>query len=212
MSQIINKCSTIVTGLQWGLLSLLLLIPAASNAADVDWVLAQDEDRIQLYTRPVDGSPFLEVKATALINAPISKVAITMGNGERCEEWRAMCKSSEILSTFSDTEQLVYLVLDMPWPATDRDMVIHSFARIDVAAMNVTVQLKSGSSEHPEKDYVRASVNGRYKIQALSDEQVELTYIMHTDLGGDLSANVINSRLVPATYDDIKRLQVIAEK
>ena len=217
MSTTIEKCSAIAARLQWGLLSLLLLVPAAAaidsnDTGEAEWVLAQDEDRIQLYTRPIGDSPFLEVKAIAQINAPITQVATAMGNGEGCEEWRAMCKSSEILSTLSDTEQLVYLVLDMPWPISDRDMVIHSTAAIDVEAMNVKVQLESASSEHPEEDYVRAITNGRYEIQALGEEQVELTYIMHTDLGGDLSPAVINPRLVSATYDDIKRLQVIAEQ
>jgi START domain len=212
MSSILNKGSDIARGLQWALLSLCMMIPAAAQATEADWVLAQDEDRIQLYTRAVDGSPFLEVKATALINAPISEVAIAMGDGKGCAEWRPMCKSSEILSTLSDTEQLVYLVLDMPWPVTDRDMVIHSIAHIDVAAKSVTVQLESASAERPEDDYVRAISTGHYEIQALGDEQVELTYVMHTDLGGDLSANMINPRLVSTTYEDIKRLQGLAEK
>lgn len=35
---------------------------------------------------------------------------------------------------------------------------------------------------------------------------------MHTDLGGDLSADLINPRVVASTYDDIKQLQVLAEK
>jgi hypothetical protein len=189
------------------------VLPVAAFAADdAQWVLAQDEDRIQLYTRPVAGSPFLEVKALAQINAPITEVAMVMGDGDGCDEWRAMCKSSEILSTLSETEQLVYLVMDMPWPVTDRDMVIHSIAQIDVDAKNVTVELQSAESEHPTADYVRATTKGQYKIQAINEGQVELTYIMHTDLGGDLSANMINPRLISATFDDIKRLQVLSEK
>ena len=105
-----------------------------------------------------------------------------------------MCKSSEVLDGASDTERYVYMVLDMPWPVADRDMVIHSIADIDVAAKTVTVQLQSASSERPEQDYVRAITNGQYQIKALAEEQVELTYIIHTDLGGDLSAELINPR------------------
>ena len=212
MSSILNNGSNVVSRLQWVLLGLALLLPATASATEADWVLAQNEDRIQLYTRPVAGSPFLEVKASALINAPITEVAMAMGDGEGCEEWRHMCKSSEILSTLSDTEQLVYLVMDMPWPVTDRDMVIHSIAHIDVASKNVRVQLAAASFEHPGGNYVRAIANGYYEIQALGEEQVEFTYIMHTDLGGDLSANMINPRLISSTYEDIKRLQDLAEK
>jgi len=135
-----------------------------------------------------------------------------MGDGDGCVEWRVMCKSSEVLSVPSDTERYVYMVLDMPWPVADRDMVMHSIANIDTAAKTVTVQLQNASSEHPEQDYVRAVSNGQYQIQALGEEQVEFTYIMHTDLGGDLSADLINPRVVESTYADMKKLQVLAEK
>jgi hypothetical protein len=185
---------------------------AATDATDSGWALQQDDGRIQVFTRPVADSPFLEVKATALINAPIADIASWMGDGNGCVDWREMCKSSEVLGTPSDTERYVYMVLDMPWPVADRDMVMHSIADIDTAAKTVTVQLQNASSKHPEQDYIRAISNGQYQIQALGEEQVEFTYIMHTDLGGDLSADLINPRVVESTYADIKQLQLLAEK
>jgi hypothetical protein len=184
----------------------------ATDASNADWALQQDDGRIQVFTRPVAGSPFLEVKATALINAPIADIASRMGDGEGCVEWRVMCKSSEVLSVDSDTERKVYMVLDMPWPVADRDMVMRSIADIDTAAKTVTVQLQDASSKYPEQDYVRAVSNGQYQMKALGEEQVEFTYIMHTDLGGDLSADLINPRVVESTYADIKQLQLLAEK
>lgn len=191
---------------------LSLTVCAIANATGTPWALEQDEGGIQIYTRDVAGSPFLEVKATALINASIAHVAAVMGDGEGCSEWRKMCKSSELLGTASDTERTVYMVLDLPWPVSDRDMVIHSIVDIDIATQTVTVQLQSASEEHQGKDYVRAITNGHYQIKALDEEQVELTYVMHTDLGGDLSADLINPRVTASTYEDIKRLQTLAEK
>lgn len=197
--------------LSW-LTVLSLAVCAIANAAGTPWSLEQDEGGIQIHTRDVAGSPFLEVKATALINASVAHVAAVMGDGEGCSEWRAMCKSSELLGTTSDTERTVYMVLDLPWPISDRDMVIHSIVDIDVAAQTVSVKLQSTSEELQEKNYVRAITNGQYQIKALGEDQVELTYIMHTDLGGDLSADLINPRVTASTYDDIKRLQTLAEQ
>jgi hypothetical protein len=89
---------------------------------------------------------------------------------------------------------------------------MRSIADIDTAAKTVTVQLQDASSKYPEQDYVRAVSNGQYQMKALGEEQVEFTYIMHTDLGGDLSADLINPRVVESTYADIKQLQLLAEK
>lgn len=191
---------------------LSLALCAVANAATAPWALEQDEGGIQIYTRDVAGSPFLEVKATALIKASVAHVAAVMGDGEGCSEWRAMCKSSELRGTTSDTERTVYMVLDLPWPISDRDMLIHSIVDIDVAAQTVSVQLQSTPEEQQEKDYVRAVTSGQYQIKALNEDQVELTYIMHTDLGGDLSADLINPRVTASTFEDIKRLQTLAEK
>lgn len=200
-------CSTLLLGITaW------CAAAFATDASNAEWALQQDDGRIQVFTRPVAGSPFLEVKATALINAPIADIASRMGDGEGCVEWRVMCKSSEVLSVDSDTERNVYMVLDMPWPVADRDMVMRSIADIDTAAKTVTVQLQDASSKYPEQDYVRAVSNGQYQMKALGEEQVEFTYIMHTDLGGDLSADLINPRVVESTYADIKQLQLLAEK
>ena len=196
----------------------LLLITAslaASSTAvsnEAEWTLEKDEEQIQLYTRPVSGSPFLAVKAITLINAPMTKVADAFGDGDGCSAWRALCKSSEVLSMVSETERYVYLVLDLPWPLSDRDMVIHSIAQIDPASRTATVQLASASSAHPAKDYVRAESSGEYTIKAISDQQVEFTYIMHTDLGGDLSPDVINPQVASSTFTDIAQLRLLAEK
>jgi len=193
-------------------LTIALAVSATPLAADTEWILQKDEENIQLYTRSVSDSPFLEVKATTLINASIEKVAQTFGYGDGCSEWQTMCKSSEVLSKVSETERYVYLVLDLPWPLEDRDMVIHSSGQIDRDARTVTVQLKSDSSKHPLQDYMRAESHGQYKINGLSDEQVEFTYIMRTDLGGDVSPDIINPRLAASMHRDVAKLRALAEK
>jgi START domain len=193
------------------LIASLAVSPSASST-EATWTLEKDEKQIQLYTRPVPDSPFLAVKAITVINAPMPKVAAAFGDGAGCSEWRAMCKSSEVLSMVSDTERYVYLVLDLPWPLSDRDMVIHSTAQIDIASKKATVKLVSASSTHPAKNHVRAESSGEYTIQAITDEQVEFTYIMHTDLGGDLPPEVINPQVASSTFTDIVALRQLAEK
>lgn len=194
------------------LLTMSLTASAMVAATDVEWTLDKDEEQIQLYTRSVSGSPFLEVKATTRINASIEKVAETFGYGNGCGEWQAMCKSSEVLSTISETERYVYLVLDLPWPLSDRDMVIHTTGQIDRESGIVTVQLESASSEYPAQKYTRAESHGLYQIKGLTDQQVEFTYIMRTDLGGNVSADVVNPRLASSVYNDVATLRSLAEK
>lgn len=188
------------------------LLPAAgAQASEANWQLHQEKDGIAVYTRPVADSPFLQVKGTVALNSPAARVSELMGDGNGCAQWRTTCKSSTVLEQVSDAERYIYLVLDLPWPAADRDLVMHSKTVVDAASQTATVELVSDSSKHPAQDYVRAESQGKFVIRAIGEDRVEFTYIMHTDLGGDLPPRAVNSRLAETTLDELIRLRKLAE-
>ena len=199
------------------------LLPAAgAQASEANWQLHQEKDArgpaidqekdgIAVYTRPVADSPFLQVKGTVALNSPAARVSELMGDGNGCAQWRTTCKSSTVLEQVSDAERYIYLVLDLPWPAADRDLVMHSKTVVDAASQTATVELVSDSSRHPAQDYVRAESQGKFVIRAVGEDRVEFTYIMHTDLGGDLPPRAVNSRLAETTLDELIRLRKLAE-
>lgn len=194
------------------LLASLAAAPRAVCATDAPWTLEKEDDGIALYSQPVADSPFLAVKVVARIDAPAAKVARLLGDGNGCSPWRAMCKSSEVVSKVSEAERIVYLVLDLPWPVADRDLVVRSISQVDAQARTLHVSLDSASSEVPTRDYVRAESSGEYELKALGEKLSEFTYIQHTDIGGDLSPDVINPSLLSTTFDDIRRLKALAEQ
>lgn len=195
-----------------GLLATLILLPATVAWSEgASWQLQQQDDNIYIYYRKVDGSSYKAIKATVLIDAPMTQVSKFMGNGNGCAKWRTRCKSSEVIETVSEHERYVYAVLDLPWPATDRDIVLHSKTEIDVQTKTATVNLQSASSRHPVGDYVRAETSGQFVIRAVSEQQVEFTYIMHTELGGNLPASRVNAGLADGALEDLSRLRHLAE-
>lgn len=188
--------------------ALLLAPPLAANS---DWTLEKDKKGIQLYTRKVDGSPFEEVKATTVIEAPINRVIDVFGDGADCAEWRGNCKTSRILRQPDENTRFIHMVLDLPWPLSDRDMVIRSLSVIDEEAQTATVDIVSVEGEYPEQKYVRANTRAHYSLELLEPGKIALTYVVHVDLGGDLSPGIINSELASSTFDEIERLIKLAE-
>jgi START domain-containing protein len=184
---------------------------STTSPGESDWTARKNGHNLQLYTREITGSDFLAVKVTALINAPIEKVANAFGDGDGCNQWQAMCKASTVVEVVSSSERYIHLVLDLPWPFSDRDMVMRSTSTIDPETQTASVLLAAATDKIPLQDYVRARSNGRYTLKVVSDEQVEFTYVMHTDLGGDISPATVNSRLMSTTFEDIKRLVKLAE-
>lgn len=190
----------------------LSLLATAVSAQEAQWALVKESAQVKLYTRSVEGSDYIAVKAVARINAPFLAVTQVMGDGEACSQWRKLCKSSQVFNKQADTERYIYMVLDMPWPLADRDMVIHSQATTNLDNKTLIVDLQPASQSYPMQDYIRAESAGSYQITALSDELMEFSWIMHTHLGGDVSPAMINKRLASTTYEDVMRLVSLAEQ
>lgn len=203
-----NSLTRVLTSL--GAIALLTLPPVAA-AEEPQWQLETADEDIRIYSRPVEGSPFLAVKAVTRMTAPLKSVVHEMGDGNGCAKWRSMCKSSRILEEVSERERYVYVVLDLPWPLSDRDMVVHSRASVDEGAQTVSVTFETVSDRLPPQDLVRAESSASYTIQAIEEQVVEFTYIMHTDLGGKVPVDQFNSRLLDATRKDMQQLLKLIE-
>lgn len=212
LSSLVSNYRSVYAKLTIGLTLAALAVGVNAASGEVDWTLEKEEQGVQLFTRSIEGSPFLAVKAVARINAPMIKVLAALGNGEGCTEWRKLCKSSEVIKKVSEQERYVYMVLDLPWPVSDRDLVMRSHSQLDPVTKTVTVQLAAASASHPMQDYVRAESNGEYMVKTLGENLVELTWTMHTDLGGSLSPGMINPQLSSSTLEDMQRLLALAEK
>jgi hypothetical protein len=201
--------------LQYSLIILLLITKAVSVTAsieDASWLLVKDKQGVKLYTASIDGSDYVAVKAVTQIDASMETMVAVLGDGEGCNQWRELCQSSRVLKTLPDSQRTIYMVLNMPWPLADRDMVIHSRATLDTESKAFTVNFTSAQDSYPMQEYVRAISSGRYHIRPTSQQQVEFSMVMHTELGGNLSPSIINDRLVKNTLADVARLVRIAEQ
>ncbi|MEZ5569480.1 MAG: START domain-containing protein [Halioglobus sp.] len=193
-----------------GVAACVLACAAPSASAGSEWQLQKDKNGVAIFTRDVEGSPFLAVKATAAFRQPVEKLAEYLGDGSECMQWRKMCKSSRVLQVNSEDERLVYQVLDLPWPIADRDMVIQSVTEIDPASRSVTVRIETQSDAYPLQKYTRAETSSQIQLRAIDAENAEFTYIIHVDLGGDVSPALVNSQLVSSTLEDVERLLAMA--
>lgn len=194
---------------------LIGMLPVANAVVgapdDTAWTLQKQAGDIRVYTREIPDSSYLAIKATVLIDAPAARIAELMGDGNGCTKWRSKCRSSRVIEAVSEHERYVHLVLDLPWPASDRDLVLHSVTQVDAPSRTATVSLVSDSSKHPPQKYVRAESRGKFVIRSITEHQIEFTYFMHTDLGGNLPAGSVNAGLVDAAFEDLSRLQKLAE-
>lgn len=203
---------TIPNWLVCTVISVLASLPAlAAHAVEEDWKLEKEEDAIRIYTRAVEGSDFAAIRASAVMKTNSDAVANALGDGDGCAQWRSMCKSSRVLEVVSEVERLIYMVLDLPWPLSDRDVVMRSITTIDPDTKTAIVSLNSDSDAYPEQKNVRAECNGRFVIKVINDTEVEVAYEMHADLGGSISADMVKSRQLASTLEEMAALRKLLE-
>ena len=122
-----------------------------------------------------------------------------------------MCKRSRIVSEPSENVSIRHLILDMPWPVSDRDMVMKSLLQIDPEWQRAVIDGATVSDQLPEQKYVRADSRIRYEMRRLDSGETELVYMNHTNLNGGVPAGLFNSKVVSSTRDEIQALKHFVE-
>ena len=97
---------------------------------------------------------------------------------------------------------MVYTVVNMPWPITDRDFIFdakvteHSAASAQGLIKRVVISLtphsNPGQYNKEKSKLVRATSNIVYELTASSDNKTQLNIYMHTDFSGSISPKLIN--------------------
>jgi hypothetical protein len=192
-----------------GLLSTLTLLTTVffSHAAEVDdWQLQHKTANIKLYSREIEHSDFIQIKAVVMVYAPYQDLLAQFGDGSQCWQWVTRCRSAKIIKTLSQHERLSYTALDFPWPLADRDFVFYSLLTIEPDTKITTLTLSPAKENYKTTKYLRAESNISYRIQPITDTTNLLTIIVHTEFGGSIIPEVINPNLVKELHEDVQRL------
>ena len=122
-----------------------------------EWNLALDRDGIRVYTRPSPGCPLDEFRAITEIKATVDSIEKVLRDVNCQPQWMADCLESGLLKQF-DTDHIVcYNVLNMPWPFSDRDLLIDTRFVKEKGGRKIVVDMSVFSEDIKpvNKKYVR---------------------------------------------------------
>jgi len=102
------------------------------NAEQSSWQLRKNQGGIPVYTRKVAGSPILEFKANVIIDAPLPKV-IAYFEETQISRWYYQCVLSKFIENDGPKQEVIYLILHLPWPVAARDFVFKRTRSKDAA-------------------------------------------------------------------------------
>jgi len=199
-----------------GVLRMTLLATAvmgfAGTALAEEWKLEKEDDGVKVFLSPVAGSKYKAYRGVVDIKADVAKINALQEDVAGSCKWIHACAEMRLLKTEGDNSW-TYSKIDMPWPVTGRDVVIHVTTE-KTADGGLIRHLKAEPTYIPEeKGEIRVpKLIGEWKLVPKGAGVTEVTYQVQTEPGGSIPSWLANSFVVDAPMNTLKGLRSAAEK
>lgn len=189
-------------------LSLALLLAGASRA-DEGWLELYRDDGVTVSERAVEGRALPDFRGQVELAADAYEVLAVVIDVPAQTEWMFQCRESRVLAAESDSAKLVYQVLDLYWPATDRDVVLHTEARVLAPGrLEARFVSRDDPAVPPVADLVRMpSLSGEFEIEALDPTHTRVIYTVSADPGGSLPTAIVRRTVRESPFETLRGLR-----
>jgi hypothetical protein len=173
------------------------------------WDLKKDNDGIRIYTQNVSNTNIKAIKAEITLNTSLSKLTALLLDVKAHELWVYSTKTSYLVKKLSDNDLVYYSEMKMPWPLTNRDVVVeikitqHPVTKV-VTVSAITVQ----NYVMPKTGIIRVPLSTvTWTVTPVAKNQIAIEYIAQADPGGSIPAWVTNMFCTKGPYETFKKLR-----
>src|ERR1700753_3521037 len=106
------------------LLLLIILVCGSISGFSQGWQLIKDQDGIKVYTRRQENEKFKEVRADFELNASEDQLISMLQNISHQKDWSYGTKRTFLIKKKSRDTLIYYSEVSLPWPLSNRDLVI----------------------------------------------------------------------------------------
>jgi hypothetical protein len=132
----------------------------SGSLAAQTWKFAKEKDGIRLYTGKETGKNMKSYKGITDIHAPAEQVVALIEDVYHTEWWDKNISQIKVLLYEKNKRAQYYIVYDLPWPVTDRDLCVDVTVSVDPSSGETritAVPLPERVPENPDmiriKDY-----------------------------------------------------------
>lgn len=182
--------------------------------AQYNWKLEKQKNGINLYLSQTPGSKFKAVKVECTFPGTYAKLLTIMSNVSSYNQWIYNTKQSKLIKQFSPLDYVYYSETHMPFPLTNRDVIIHMRINNDSLPRFLTITGTGEPESLPE-------IPGRervphyktwWKVTMPTAQTVHINYILEINPGGSLPAWIVNSFIDKGPYETFIKLKELLAK
>jgi hypothetical protein len=190
------------------------LSDSAMLIADTGWKETNQCDGIVNYTRQIEGSELSAYKGVSVIDCPIELLYAILTNVSEHNTWITYCASARELVRSSDNHQsFQYYDFDVPWPLSNRDVVVHCTTETNWAEGTIIIQ--GDAIKEPlvplKKNHLRITDSSHtWILESITPDSTRVTFLSRTLVDGPVTSllNRLVSHVIPST--SLKNLKKIS--
>lgn len=182
----------------------------AFNVEGGKWEELYSKDKLSFFSRPVKHSDVLAFSAKGEVEISLVEMLAILRDVEGTKEWDKNSSVKKTIRNISDIEADTYSVSSMPWPITDRDLVMNNKLRLDLPNNFMIVDGYSiKHKDYPRKENrVRAKMGiARFKLRPVTDTKTYIEMYIHIDPKGSIPKWMVNFVQKDMPYEYLKNLE-----
>ena len=177
-------------------LSLSLSVAYNNSSEDGEnWKIDRVSNGFTVYVSKSKSSGIVEIKVVGVLKAPLPAVMANLRDVEGAVEWTPSLIRRITVGKDSDTEAITYSVTDMPWPISDRSLIIRNQLKLD--KKNKLLVVHSNSVEHSDAPESKGTVEAymtycRVALRPVGVAQSHIEFSAAVDPKGSIPIWIVN--------------------
>jgi hypothetical protein len=194
------------------LVTTFFLFTGSVDLSGQSWVFVKEKEGIRLYTRKEANNSVKSFKGEAYLHAQIEKVFSLITNVKNFDLWDEDITEMKVLLNEKDKHVQYYLVYDVSWPVTDRDLVVDALITTDSVTGIRVMEAKPLLNVIPEKsDVVRIKKYWqKWTLIPVEEDLVHLILEGSVDPGGSVPAWLSNMVITESPFKSIRSVKTHA--
>ena len=174
-----------------------------------DWKLEKNKDQIQVYSRRLPNSKLSELKIECSMPGTQNQLVALLSDINNYENVIYKMKSARLVKRISETELIYYGVSDLPWPVSDRDMVVRlTFNYVPTTKILHIKGVDIPNLIAPYAGRVRiTNWLANWQVRQATSNQMQITYTVQFDPGGEIPAWLDNVAASASAFQSFSLLR-----
>ena len=188
----------------------MLMLYTVSCAGKTDWHLERNKEGVKVYTRAVSNSSINELRAEMTVHANLNSIMALLRDVPAFKEWVYHCKESHELKR-NGNEVYYYQYTSVPFPISDRDLIIHSNWHQDPVTKAIYIAGEGVPNYVPQKSGVVRieKFKSNWSLIPRGNGDVFIEYEISVDPAGWVPAWLVNLSAVEGPFETCKSLKNI---